>query len=686
MTAAGRETSGVTTRLIVTYVRERFGDDAVDRVLDLAGERRTVAELEDESGWCSYDAKVALFEAAAVVCDDPLVGRHIGESVLRAQVGLPVRLLLRALGSPGRVFRDVAKAAPKFSTAATMSCVETRRTQAVVTYRLHDGFAPSPFDCDYTHGLLSQVPALFGLTGAVVDHDECQVEGAVQCVYRVRWPRRFRILSLLSRRRVRHLEAELRTLMEQVESLERVASSLVGADLDATLAQIASRAGTAVRASAHVLAVRPLLGGSPTVHGSGLADDERSALTDELLATAGPSPRVGLLVCDVASPQRFYGRLAAVYPGGQSFFPEERRLLAAYAGLAATALDAAASRESSEVLLTLARSLADLVEVDEVCERVVRSLPSLVGSPTAAVVLWHEDDEVIRVAAVQGMGESTDAFRSLEVRPSDTPELLRMIDDPALRTFRSGSDDSFIEGALGAFGLTAVSCVPIVRRGLTLGAIVLGWVGEVPDALDPEVEARLTGLAAQAATAIDNGRLLERTRRQAMHDALTGLPNRLLLEDRLRQAVALASREQTLVGVFLLDLDSFKVVNDTWGHAAGDVVLRVTAERLTSLLRPMDTAARLGGDEFVVVCPSVGGEDEVTRIGERIAEALAAPVEMADGTSAASVSVATGASVGWTIADGDECDVRVLLHAADEAMYRIKRQRSGRQPARNVRR
>jgi len=152
----------------------------------------------------------------------------------------------------------------------------------------------------------------------------------------------------------------------------------------------------------------------------------------------------------------------------------------------------------------------------------------------------------------------------------------------------------------------------------------------------------------------------------AHHDTLTGLPNRRLLDDRLRQAVYLAQRHDSKVAVMLLDLDGFKEVNDTLGHRAGDAVLREVAQRLTGCMRKSDTLARQGGDEFVIVVPDLNLETDCQTIAEKVLRALE-PEFRVDGTG-----FRIGASIGVSLYPADAGDGESLLRNADIAMYRAK--------------
>ena len=177
-----------------------------------------------------------------------------------------------------------------------------------------------------------------------------------------------------------------------------------------------------------------------------------------------------------------------------------------------------------------------------------------------------------------------------------------------------------------------------------------------------EAAARLAGIA------IERQRAEQRIRHMAHHDELTGLPNRALLNDRLGQALAVARRSGRPLGLMFLDLDGFKDINDSLGHAVGDRLLRSVADRLRGLVREGDTVARLGGDEFVVMLVNLTRADDALAIARSIAQALARPHAVDEHRLHVTASIGVAAFPD----DGDSATA--LLQHADVAMYRAKAQ------------
>ena len=182
-------------------------------------------------------------------------------------------------------------------------------------------------------------------------------------------------------------------------------------------------------------------------------------------------------------------------------------------------------------------------------------------------------------------------------------------------------------------------------------------------------------LQAEGATRMLCGTLLDITERKkaegeiqqlAYYDTLTGLPNRTLCQDRLRQAIAQAHRERRMVGVLILDLDRFKSVNDTLGHLYGDRVLKLVAGRLSGLLRESDTVGRLGGDEFVLILTAVSQAQDIHEIAAKILSEVAVPLRLD------LHEVFTTGSIGVAVYPMDGEDVHALLKNADIAMYKAK--------------
>jgi diguanylate cyclase (GGDEF)-like protein/PAS domain S-box-containing protein len=153
---------------------------------------------------------------------------------------------------------------------------------------------------------------------------------------------------------------------------------------------------------------------------------------------------------------------------------------------------------------------------------------------------------------------------------------------------------------------------------------------------------------------------------QALHDPLTKLPNRLLLMDRARQAIARLQRSDGLVALIFIDLDRFKLANDRYGHEVGDRLLTAVSERLSEMMRDSDTVARLGGDEFVILAEELESEAEALALAERVLRSLESPIPVGR------TEVAMPASVGIAIANDQTADAETMLREADVAMYRAK--------------
>jgi diguanylate cyclase (GGDEF)-like protein len=199
-----------------------------------------------------------------------------------------------------------------------------------------------------------------------------------------------------------------------------------------------------------------------------------------------------------------------------------------------------------------------------------------------------------------------------------------------------------------------------------LGTVVLNHPALTT--LDPSQRRALREAACMAALACEHHAGYQRLLHQGYHDALTGLPNRLLLADRLKQALARAERNHTHLGFLSIDLDHFKDVNDSLGHDAGDLFLRQISARLAARVRASDTLARTGGDEFTVILPDLPDARDAGKVAEALTSSLADPFEV-EGHE-----LYGGASIGIAIYPRDGRDAASLQRNADRAMYRAKAQ------------
>jgi diguanylate cyclase (GGDEF)-like protein len=182
---------------------------------------------------------------------------------------------------------------------------------------------------------------------------------------------------------------------------------------------------------------------------------------------------------------------------------------------------------------------------------------------------------------------------------------------------------------------------------------------------DLRAEPTVAGLVLTLRDVTERRRLEQELTHRAFHDSLTGLPNRVLFHDRLQHALGRAARNETMVGVLFIDLDDFKVINDTMGHACGDELLVAASQRLTAELSAGDTAARMGGDEFVALIEDARDPEEVERVAQRVVAAFGKPYLIGDNVvnGPASIGIATTVEA----IDGDD-----LLRQADLALYVAK--------------
>jgi len=257
-------------------------------------------------------------------------------------------------------------------------------------------------------------------------------------------------------------------------------------------------------------------------------------------------------------------------------------------------------------------------------------------------------------------GKIVRANRQLEAMLGHEPDAL--VGQPASVFYAGRPDDlrfgEFVDPI--ARGVTVERDLPVRRRdGSTL------WVALACRAIDPSrPEGGVIAVLSDITDRIEREAAMHRL---AHEDALTGLPNRRLLEDRLNQALLRTRRSGGSLAVLLIDLDGFKQVNDAHGHGAGDRVLIEVARRLLAGVRASDTVSRLGGDEFVIVLDSPVAQDVVARIAEQLVDAIAQPIEFKPG-----VTLAVTASIGVSIAPVDGVEGELLLRHADEAMYGAK--------------
>ncbi|MEO7427942.1 MAG: EAL domain-containing protein, partial [Acidimicrobiales bacterium] len=259
-----------------------------------------------------------------------------------------------------------------------------------------------------------------------------------------------------------------------------------------------------------------------------------------------------------------------------------------------------------------------------------------------AVAQGHSAGSVASALALVGLV----AFGAAGLHPEAAVEPDRLLEHPAL--FSASHAGVIVVALLAAPGALAVQAVRGIASSATVatGAVMSGTI----------LAGYLVGLLRERAN----------TEHQATHDGLTGLPNRSLLVDRLERSIAHARRNDDSCAVLFMDLDRFKEVNDTFGHAAGDGLLRTVAERLSACVRDEDTVARLSGDEFVILLPHLAAPDHVVTVAQRVLESIGHPITVAE------QRMLLAGSIGIAVYPNDGSTAGEILASADAAMYRAK--------------
>jgi diguanylate cyclase (GGDEF)-like protein len=329
-------------------------------------------------------------------------------------------------------------------------------------------------------------------------------------------------------------------------------------------------------------------------------------------------------------------------------------------------------REQNRTLAELAmNNTVDTDDLSAVVRKITEAAVRTLDIERASVWLYNDDRTEIHCIDLyeRGAGRHSDG---LELAASSYPTYFKALEQERTIAAQDARSDprtsEFRKTYLEPLGITSMMDTHIRLGGEPVGIMCCEHVGSARQwALEEQSFAgSMADLVALAMEARERRRAEATIRHLAYHDGLTDLPNRTLFQDRLSVALAQARRKERMLAVVFLDLDRFKLVNDTVGHAGGDELLRRIAERLKGLVREGDTVARLGGDEFTLLLPEIDKEDDTVDIARRILDRIAQPLTLDEHHFhvSASIGIATYPE------DGD--DAETLLRNADTAMYGAK--------------
>jgi diguanylate cyclase (GGDEF)-like protein len=647
--------SGIYTMAIMSSLEKRLSADDLRHLLARAGETRSIEDLKDLASWTSFHQLKRLLQEASRSLGSPFQTSGIDADATSATV---VAEIMQSFDSPGALLRAGESSNPMVP-MRRYETTELAPNEWLMREWFIDSFAPYPEYCSFVAGLYAGIPMYFGFSAAEVIEEECQCRGDITCLFRLRWEGDDEGTS-----RGQHHDVHTKLLEARFDQLKQMITDLASNErYEDVLQGIVGSTMRAVIAGGAILALEGRAGSPRKVYSEGLTETEADSLADDLLGGVG---RERAIRVEVTSVRRHYGVLAIDERGGV-FASQAQGTLKTYAQLAAAALDAANAMgearhqaNTARVLLELSMSLAEIVGTEEMAAKVARAVPDVIDCDRAAVFLDNLDWQGAgdgKLALVASTGFPDDAGRLLGSRPFLADELAVDSEYGLLHTSRPSE-----------VGNVASVAAPITSSGKVIGHIVAGVTTDPQRlAVTPRLAERLKGLAAQASIAISNARLVDQIRFQALHDPLTSLPNRSLILDRIEQMLARARRTNVATAALFIDLDGFKGVNDTLGHAVGDQLLQAVAARLFVTVRDSDSVGRLGGDEFIVLVDGATMDAGPELVAERLLSVLHEPFEL-EGLPNGPLTLT--ASVG--IAVGLRPSAVELLRDADIALYEAK--------------
>jgi diguanylate cyclase (GGDEF)-like protein len=320
----------------------------------------------------------------------------------------------------------------------------------------------------------------------------------------------------------------------------------------------------------------------------------------------------------------------------------------------------------SNVLIEIIAAQSEIaklgLDLGGVMEFVAERVQKLTHAESSVVEIAEDDEMVYRAAT--GMAKAQLGLRlmrkgSLSGLCVDKGQVLKCID--------SETDPRVDREACRRVGLRSMVVAPLGHGETIVGALKI-MSSKLNAFADKDIRilelmSELIAASMYFAARFEKDELYHR----ATHDALTGIANRALFYDRLRQRLTMANRQASCVGIVNLDMDGLKPINDSFGHRAGDAAIQETAARISRVSRQSDTVARLGGDEFGVILSDVADRDAAARHADLIVEEIRQPFYFED------KAIALKASAGLVIFPDDGVDIEALIEKADSAMYQVKR-------------